>query len=137
MGTFSGNGGFEDVNNMTSHLYQKPLFVNKNGGLRSRRAEKSTRNEQRTAFLFIRETGLGMLINILLPSKRVRKGIFTGNFQIFPASSRNAKASGLVPRATGSPASPLSRMLCTRGICASSSTPRLSAIRAPPSRPKI
>lgn len=152
MGTFSGNerkiqvkclvaiaksnivSGFEDVNNMTSHLHQKPLYVNKNGGLRSRRAEKSARNEQKTAFLFIRETELDMY---LLPSKRVRKGIFTGNFQIFPASSRNAKASGIVPRATGSPASPLSRMLCTRGICASSSTPRLPAIRAPPSRPKI
>ena len=59
MGTFSGNerkiqvkclvaiaksnivSGFEDVNNMTSHLYQKPLYVNKMGAC----VQKSRKNQ--------------------------------------------------------------------------------------------
>ena len=55
----------------------------------------------------------------------------------FPARARKAWESGREPRATGVPASPLSRMLCTRGMRPSSSMPSSSAMRAPPSRPKM
>ena len=64
---------------------------------------------------------------------------FQSFFSSFPTSfeaiSRNARPSGRDPRATGSPASPPSRMLWTIGTCPSRSRPRARAMATPPPCP--